>query len=285
MRTWTFAKGHATLNDYLVVVDRHGMLAPSAEDVLYLCDRRRGLGADGLLRAIRAEHMPQWQADGAVWFMDSRNADGSESHVTGNGLRVFVRFLAEEGLIGTPEAVIATRSGPRHVVLLPDGRIATSMGTLTFDDALSASGVTSEITLDDRIMQATAVRIGNGVHAVCEQPSSLGVTFDNVRVPHTVTNVEVYALTGEGQLTLRQWERRVGETVSCGTGAVAAVATWLRRQNRHSGVADVLVRGGRLCVEVAETECGQTGTLIGPAVIVARGDVVLPDAPTSLPSA
>ena len=98
----------------------------------YVCDRRAGIGADGLLRAVKAAtHIEEWTGDPDLWFMDYRNADGSIAEMCGNGVRVFVRYLVDKGLADGPVVPIATRAGLREAPVLPDGRIRVAMGPVT----------------------------------------------------------------------------------------------------------------------------------------------------------
>ncbi|HSF26893.1 MAG TPA: diaminopimelate epimerase, partial [Actinomycetes bacterium] len=109
-----FVKGHGTQNDFLVLPDPDGTLALSARLVSALCDRRRGLGADGVLRVVRVEAAGPDAADAvgaAEWFMDYRNADGSLAEMCGNGVRVYARYLVESGLASGPRLPILTRAG------------------------------------------------------------------------------------------------------------------------------------------------------------------------------
>ena len=137
MRRWSFAKGHGTHNDFVVLLDRESMLEVGPSEVRFICDRRGGIGADGLLRAVLAKHIDGWTGDGALWFMDYRNADGSIAEMCGNGLRVFIRFLLDQGLVNGPAVRIATRSGLREATLLPDGRIRVSMGSVAIGNSIS----------------------------------------------------------------------------------------------------------------------------------------------------
>ena len=102
MRRWSFAKGHGTENDFVILLDRESMLDVGPSEVRFICDRRAGIGADGLLRAVLARHIDGWEGDGGLWFMDYRNADGSIAEMCGNGLRVFVRFLLDQDLVSGP---------------------------------------------------------------------------------------------------------------------------------------------------------------------------------------
>src|SRR3954449_6863844 len=107
MTLFAFTKGHGTGNDFVLLADPDGVLQLSAEVVRTLCDRRFGIGADGVLRAVRVTADPEAGelADGdsdTDWFMDYRNADGSIAEMCGNGIRVFTAFLLEQGLAELP---------------------------------------------------------------------------------------------------------------------------------------------------------------------------------------
>src|SRR5260221_6672795 len=126
-----FAKGHGTGNDFLILPDPDGALVLSPEFVARLCDRRTGLGADGILRAVRiaaGDQAPEPGLAAADWFMDYRNADGSIAEMCGNGLRVFARYLLAHGLADGPAFVVATRAGRRQVFQEASGEITVDMG-------------------------------------------------------------------------------------------------------------------------------------------------------------
>src|ERR1700730_15989795 len=125
-----FAKGHGTGNDFVIVPDPDGELNLPADLVVALCDRRRGLGADGLLRVVRPGAPPEvaGRAAEAEWFMDYRNADGSLAEMCGNGVRVFARYLVEHGLAMPGEFGVATRAGVKRVRLGPSGDVTVDMG-------------------------------------------------------------------------------------------------------------------------------------------------------------
>lgn len=270
MRSWAFAKGHGTHNDFVLIQDRHDMLDPSAEDVQFLCDRRGGIGGDGILRAIKAVHIPEWDGDPDLWFMDYRNADGSISEMCGNGVRVFVRYLLDEGLVSGNEVPIGTRAGLRTATVLPDGQVRVAMGP-----ARVATGPTS-LRIGDQSWPATAVNVGNPhAVAVVEDVAALDLTgqpeFDATVFPEGV-NCEFIAISGHN-LTMRVHERGVGETMSCGTGTVAAAAAAAQLAGESVGRWRVDVPGGTVEVELTD---GQS-CLTGPAEIVAQGHVTLPD--------
>ncbi len=114
-----FAKGHGTGNDFVILPDPDGRLDLTPALAARLCDRHAGLGADGVLRAVRPAAAGADGAEaaeaGAGWFMDYRNADGSIAEMCGNGLRVFARYLLDEGLADGPDLLIGTRAGLRTV--------------------------------------------------------------------------------------------------------------------------------------------------------------------------
>ncbi|GAB3713705.1 diaminopimelate epimerase [Mariniluteicoccus flavus] len=269
MRSWTVAKGHGTENDFVIIADRHGMLDPSAADVRYLCDRRAGIGGDGLLRAIKAEHIAEWHGDPDIWFMDYRNADGSVSEMCGNGVRVFARFLSEEGLTDALTIPIGTRAGLREATLEPSGLIRVGMGAVSVDDREVA------VTIAGQELVGTPADVGNP-HVVCvvDDVDAYDLTrqpaYDPEVFPDGV-NVEIIQPAGEGRIRMRVHERGVGETRSCGTGTVAAAAVAARRL-RGGDTWKVHVPGG-----VLQIELGEQAYMTGPAVIVMQGTVQLPD--------
>src|SRR5690349_8654702 len=110
--TTLFAKGHATGNDFVVLPDPDGVIDLTARGTAALCDRRRGIGGDGVLRVVRTAAVPEVAGDDrAEWFMDYRNADGSLAQMCGNGVRLYARYLVEAGLAPGPQVPILTRSG------------------------------------------------------------------------------------------------------------------------------------------------------------------------------
>ncbi|MCL2735476.1 MAG: diaminopimelate epimerase [Propionibacteriaceae bacterium] len=274
MRTWSFAKGHGTLNDFVLIQDRSAMLNPSVEDVRFLCDRRAGVGADGLLRAVKAEKMPDWSGPGEWWFMDYRNADGSIAQTCGNGLRVFVRWLLDENLVSGDHIDVATRAGARRATVNKDGTICVTMGVPHESDTLTTVGVGSAE------WQGRPVDVGNP-HCVIRlgDPTlvaGLDLSFAPSLDPGVFpegANVEFAADTPDGTVAMRVFERGVGETMSCGTGVVAVALDHLNRTGRTAGTCVVEVPGGTLRVDI--TSDGEA-RLTGPAVIVARGEVTLP---------
>jgi diaminopimelate epimerase len=270
-----WVKGHGTRNDFLLLPDPdngvHGDLDPAL--VRALCDRRGGLGADGVLRVVRSDayddaHAHAAAAAGAVWFMDYRNADGSLSEMCGNGIRVFARYLVHAGLVEEGQPVpIGTRDGVKTASFCPDGSIRIDMG------GVRVLG-TVEVGIGARRWSALKVDVGNP-HAVAmvdslDDAGSLleAPEHDTADFPEGV-NVEFVVRTGERSVAMRVHERGSGETQSCGTGvvAVAAAVASLDALDRPAEL-DVRVPGGDLMVRL-RTDGG--ADLVGPAVLVAQG--------------
>lgn len=262
-----FLKGHGTENDFVLLPDPTGELELTQARVRALCDRHRGLGADGVLRAVLGMYVPDAPAGTSPdeWFMDYRNADGSIVEMCGNGVRVFARYLLEAGQVDGSEFRIGSRSGPRSVRVHDDGTVTVGMGAVRV-------GPPSTVSVAGQTFEGIAVDVGNP-HLACVTGlpvEQLDLTMppghDPMEFPHGV-NVEFVNLLAPDAVRMRVHERGVGETRSCGTGTVAAVAAALQVCGRRTGTVDVDVPGGRVCVTVTE----DGSTLTGPAVLVARG--------------
>ncbi|WP_081654898.1 diaminopimelate epimerase [Amycolatopsis orientalis] len=263
-----FLKGHGTQNDFVLLPDAAGRLDLTAERVAALCDRQRGLGADGVLRVVRATEMSEEAVSSAgEWFMDYRNADGSIAEMCGNGTRVFARYLVDAGLAEAGEFVIGTRAGDRPVVVHPDRSVTVQMGPA----AITGTSVT---VVAGQPFSGVAVNVGNP-HLVSVTDTDIAgldlrdqPDFDHDFFPSGV-NLEFVNVLGEGALRMRVHERGVGETRACGTGTVAAVAASLHLAGKDTGESTVDIPGGRVSVTVGRGE----STLTGPAEIVARGEL------------
>ena len=277
-----FVKGHGTENDFVVIPDAENVRELSAREVAAICDRRAGIGADGVLRVVRSAQHPDAQpmADEAPWFMDYRNADGSIAEMCGNGVRVFARYLADAGLIvpGEPLA-IATRAGVRHVRFETDGQVTVGMGRVRLpkgDDASHGEGIRVGVG-PGQGWTAVPVQVGNP-HAVVtvSDLAEAGPLLEAPTVsprsafPHGV-NVEFMVVREERHVAMRVHERGVGETRSCGTGACAAAVVHAHHEHLHPPVAVLVdVPGGRLTVTYLKS--GEV-ELTGPAVLVAAGEL------------
>src|SRR5918993_4954657 len=137
-QTISFTKGHGTGNDFVIVPDPEGELDLSDDQVAVLCDRRFGIGADGILRVVRSRAIGEGAAaaaSGAEWFMDYRNADGSKAEMCGNGIRVFARYLAEVGWASLDDGPLAigTRAGVKSLTRSDLG-LEVDLGPWTVDE-------------------------------------------------------------------------------------------------------------------------------------------------------
>lgn len=273
-----FLKGHGTENDFVIVPDPDNAVDLPAPAVAKLCDRRAGIGGDGLLHVVRSAEHPEARAmaDEAEWFMDYRNADGSIAEMCGNGVRVFARYLQRAGLAEAGDLAVATRGGVKKVHLSKDGDVTVSMGRALFPD----EGVT--VTVDGRSWPALNVNMGNP-HAVAfvedldHAGNLLSVPpYSPASVYPDGVNVEFVVDRGERHVAMRVHERGSGETRSCGTGACAVAVAAARRDGADPSVTGAPVTytvdlpGGRLVItERPDGEIEMTGT----AVIVAEGHI------------
>jgi diaminopimelate epimerase len=263
-----FAKGHGTGNDFVILPDPDGRLPLTPAFVAALCDRRRGIGADGVLRVVRsAAHPDATGAGAAEWFMDYWNADGSHAEMCGNGVRVYARYLVESGLAAAEGSwTLATRAGVVPVTIGPE-----------ISAGLALPKVYSQSTADiaGRRLAGTAVDVGNP-HLVCpvDEPTLDGLdlstapAYDSQVFPAGV-NVEFSVKLGEDHRRMRVYERGSGETMSCGTGATAVGVAALHTSGRDTGTVTVDVPGGRLEV----TRDARTSWLAGPAVLTYTGEI------------
>lgn len=261
----SFVKGHGTQNDFVLLPDPDGRLDLTAARVQALCDRQRGLGADGVLRVIRASTLDTAGSE-SEWFMDYRNADGSVAEMCGNGVRVFARYLVEAGLVDGTDFTIGTRAGDRKVSVHEDLSVTVQMGPAVVTGKSTA-------LLADREVSGIAVDVGNP-HLVCVVEADVAEfdlrdqpRYDDAVFPHGV-NVEVVNRV-DGALRMRVHERGVGETRACGTGTVAVVAADLHLLGQTDGSRAVHMPGGTVLVAV-----GPDGsTMTGPAEFVASGEL------------
>ncbi|WP_030680503.1 diaminopimelate epimerase [Streptomyces sp. NRRL B-1347] len=280
-----FLKGHGTENDFVIVPDADNTIELSPTAVAALCDRRAGIGGDGLLHVVRSAAHPDARhlAAEAEWFMDYRNADGSIVEMCGNGVRVFARYLQRAGLVSEGDLAVATRGGVKRVHIAkpaapggPDGDVTVAMGKA----ALPEGDVT--VSVDDRHWPARNVNMGNP-HAVAfvADLAHAGTLYDPPPfTPATAypdgVNVEFVVDRGPRHVAMRVHERGVGETRSCGTGACAVAVAAARRDGLDPATTGtpvtytVDVLGGTLVI--TERPDGEI-EMTGPAVIVAEGEI------------
>ncbi|WP_216693254.1 diaminopimelate epimerase [Dietzia psychralcaliphila] len=276
-----FLKGHGTLNDFVILPDDNAEVDLDENLVRALCDRRAGIGADGVLRIATAGALVERGVltvlpegvDDDDWFMDYRNADGSTAEMCGNGVRVFAHALVSTGRAGVGRIPIGTRSGPRPAEILEhDGNHAVVRVDMGEPGLLGVSSV----DLGGRVYAGLAVDMGNphlacivpglGAAALRDLPVHEAPVYDTGFFPGGV-NVEIATPLTDGRVSMRVHERGSGETMSCGTGIVATAVAALADAGEAMGEVVVEVPGGE--IEVSLTEGGSA--LTGPSAIVAEG--------------
>lgn len=270
----TLTKAHGAGNDFILIPDFDGRLRLDAQTVAALCDRHRGVGADGVIRVVRARALQGADAVdagvGPEWFMDYRNADGSLAEMCGNGVRVFVHYLRVQGVVDVPvggSLAVATRGGVKTVVF--DGPSYTvDMGPYELPEGQSAS-----IRVD-----VPGVGVRDGVRVDMPNPHAVVLLADERELQAArLTEQPVYdpapadginlELVGPGSpAPMRVLERGVGETLACGTGTCAAALAVLLAAERDEGTVDLSSPGGQLAVRIAAGRA----YLTGPAVLVAE---------------
>lgn len=285
-----FTKGHGTGNDFVLFTDPDGRIDLDADDLAALADRHFGVGADGVIRAVRSANLPEGAAAlaedaDAEWFMDYHNADGSPAEMCGNGIRVYGAYLLAEGLLDLAVGAtvpIGTRGGVRQLTRTADG----------FEVDLGPFAFAGEATVDadglDVARPGLAVGVGNPHVVVALADASeldaldLGSAPVVTPAPPNGVNVEFVVPAdplvsgGVGGIRMRVHERGSGETLSCGTGAAAAALA--TRHWAGEGAPDawsVEVPGGTVGVRVAPTANGDHVLLSGPAELVFSGTMKL----------
>jgi diaminopimelate epimerase len=286
-----FTKGQGTGNDFVLILDETGELDLSSSDVAKICDRHFGVGADGLIRVVPSHLI----SDGAIalaeepnayWFMDYRNADGSVAEMCGNGVRVFARFLTEKGLVTLEESEtlhVGTRAGVRDVQRNKAGFVVDMGRWRPVSGEVLVSSVGMAVARPGQ-----AINVGNP-HVVAALASSLELAeldlthapvldpqpADGANVEFVVPH-EPLVNNGVGRIKMRVHERGVGETLSCGTGIVAAaLATRLWAGADAPNHWSVEVPGGTLGVRMFATEEGEHVGLSGPAELSFEGEIEL----------
>jgi diaminopimelate epimerase len=247
-------KYHGLGNDFLILFDMDGSRSVDAATAAAVCDRHRGVGADGLIVVTAG-------AAGADVTMELRNADGGRAEISGNGLRCLARAVVDAGLVAGPELMVATDAGHRRAVVGGDGTVSVDMGPLRVADA-PGTDVAAENAWHG-VVDAGNPHTVFGVDdlAVLDKLdlATEGGAWDR-RLPGG-TNVEYVVVGPEPDgLTMRVWERGVGETLSCGSGACAAAAV-AHRLGLVGERVTVHQPGGDLEVDLS----GDSVVLTGPA--------------------
>ena len=276
-----FTKMHGAGNDFVVIDGVRQTVKLSAAQLRFLADRHFGVGCDQILLVETAQHP---EADFRYRIF---NADGGEVEQCGNGARCFVRFVHDQGLTTKREIMVETQSGLISPRLEDDGRVTVNMSAPIFDNARipfisDSTDVIQPLALAADNLQITALSMGNP-HAVqvvanidLAPVATQGPLIENhPRFPRRV-NAGFMQVIDRQHIHLRVYERGSGETLSCGTGACAAVVTGIRR-GLLDQVVNVDTRGGQLRIRW-EGE-SQPVWMTGPAVSVFEGEITLEETP------
>ncbi|WP_394551663.1 diaminopimelate epimerase [Agromyces sp. MMS24-JH15] len=282
-----FTKGQGTGNDFVLFSDPDGDTELTPTQIAAVCDRRFGVGADGVIRAVRSRNL-EAGADAlaedpeATWFMDYWNSDGTVSEMCGNGIRVYVAYLLDQGLAELPPGgtiAIGTRAGVRRVTRATNG-FQADLGVWRLDGG--------EPLVRARALPVARPGLGIDVgnpHVVValaddSELESLDLGYQPVLdpAPEAGANIEFVVPAeplvedGVGRIRMRVHERGSGETLSCGTGAVAsalAVRYWAGANAPDDW--RVQVPGGVLGVRMHRADDGEHVSLSGPAELVYDG--------------
>jgi len=286
-----FTKGHGTGNDFVLFADPDGEIDLSSAQLAAIADRHFGVGGDGVIRAVRSKNLPEGakalaEDEAAEWFMDYHNSDGSVAEMCGNGIRVFARYLLDNGLTELHDGntlVIGTRGGVRDVQRNRTG-FQADMGRWRLDGG--------EPTVRARDLKVARPGLGINVgnpHVVValsseEELASADLSYLPILDPEPanganvefVVPLEPLVKDGIGRIRMRVHERGSGETLSCGTGAVAAaLATRYWAGAGAPNQWQVQVPGGVVGVRMFPTEDGEHVSLSGPADLVFEGDLTV----------
>jgi diaminopimelate epimerase len=275
--TIKFTKMHGAGNDFVVIDGVRQSIGLSPEQLRFIADRHFGIGCDQILLVEKS------QRDDADFRYRIFNADGSEVEQCGNGARCFVRFVHDQKLTGKREIVVETKSGLISPSLAGDGRVTVNMGAPIFDPSQipfvsDSHEVIQPLQLANETVQITAVSMGNphAVQVVADiEAAPVGTQGPLIelhpRFPRRV-NAGYMQIVDREHIRLRVFERGSGETLSCGTGACAAVVAGIRRKLLDNTV-QVATRGGMLTI----TWAGERSPVMmtGPAITVFEGEINL----------
>ncbi len=291
MATIEFTKGHGTGNDFVLFADPNGEIDLGPAQIAAICDRHFGVGADGLMRAVLSAKIPEGASaleedQHAQWFMDYHNADGSAAEMCGNGIRVFGKFLVEQGLATLEPGgtlPIGTRGGVRDLQRNATGyQVDLGRWSLGTDEtlvrakglAVARPGLGIDIGNPHVVVALATVEELDGIDLsyipVIDpgQPDGANIEFVVVEDP--------LVRDGVGRFRMRVHERGSGETLSCGTGAAAAalaVRHYAGAGAPHQWRVDVA--GGTVGVRMFPAEDGEHVSLSGPADFVFTGALEL----------
>ena len=272
---YRFSKMHGLGNDFVVIDGIRQSIVLTPARIRFLADRHFGIGCDQVLLVERAERP---DADFRYRIF---NADGGEVEQCGNGARCFARFVHEQGLTDKREIRVETKSGVIRPRLEADDRVTVDMGVPVLEPARipflgASSGIVQALDVGEQKVEIAAVSMGNphAVQLVADVDTApvaeQGPRIEShPRFPQGV-NAGFMQVTGRQRIRLRVFERGAGETLSCGTGACAAVVAGILRGLLDSPVV-VETRGGELSIVWRGT--GTPVSMSGPAITVFTGEI------------
>ena len=272
-----FTKMHGAGNDFVVLDGVRQRIELTPEQLRFLADRHFGVGCDQIL-LVETSQIPDADFRYRIF-----NADGGEVEQCGNGARCFVRFVLDQGLTHKREIVVETRGGLISPRMEEDGRVTVNMGAPVFEAALipfsgGSAAIIQPLEISGETVQITVLSMGNphAVQVVADVERAPVATQGPLierhpRFPQRV-NAGFMQVVDRSHIRLRVYERGAGETLSCGTGACAAVVTGIRR-GLLDGRVHVATRGGALDIAWAGDDAPVLMT--GPAITVFEGEINL----------
>ncbi|MDQ4095381.1 MAG: diaminopimelate epimerase [Actinomycetota bacterium] len=275
-----FSKYHGIGNDFVMIADPEDALTLEQDVVRRLCDRRFGVGGDGVIRVAPGR-------DGGHFFMDYVNSDGSIGEMCGNGIRCLALFARAEGLTSDKTLRVETRAGLKTVEIRGD-LVRVDMGAPIFEPAAIPVGLDegvdplhAKLQTDQGMVEVTCLSMGNP-HAVvfvddalAAPVTTLGPIIENHPAFPNRVNVEFATVEQPDRIQMRVWERGSGETLACGTGACAVAVAGRLLANADQKMT-IALPGGELEVEWrGSLEDEATVYLTGPAVESFRGELDL----------
>ena len=273
-----FTKMHGLGNDFVVINAFSEPLSFTVEQLRFIANRHFGIGCDQIL-LVEASTLPKVDFRYRIF-----NADGGEVQQCGNGVRCFARYVRDKGLTKKDKLVVETQAGLIYPQLEPNGEVTVNMGMPRFNPPdipfqADQKAIQYAITVGAETYQIGVVSMGNPhavllVESVDTAPvTTLGVQLEShPRFPER-TNVGFMQLIDRSKIRLRVFERGVGETLACGTGACAAVVIGMGLGKLNSPVT-VNLPGGQLQIEWAGSENAPV-FMKGPAVQVFEGVIDL----------
>ena len=271
-----FHKYHALGNDYLVVNPQHHPDPFSTSEIVRICHRNFGIGSDGILWG------PLPAQDGAAFALRIFNPDGSEAQKSGNGLRIFCRYLFDQGLVTHSAFKVHTRGGVVEATVHGEGQSVTiNMGQVKFDSALipvagaSRDVIRESLAVDGETLTITAASIGNP-HCVVERVATstadvyrLGPLIESHTMFPERTNVQFLKVRDRNNIEIEIWERGAGYTLASGSSSSAAAVA--HRLGLVDNEVAVHMPGGTIAIKIGQN---YAVTMTGPVTRVADGVLV-----------